>query len=178
MGLSSQIFQSSTRLEARRLARRITVEGYALVPPRQFIRISGRLKGKKGRNSTSRGCKIEVGRVQTRSLECCWATFGVAGHSLRHPGGVLELSCGGLKVPGGRLAASWGPGGRLWGVLGSPWRHLKPSWGVLTLLVEAKSSIPSYMFLILKGFCFKQFLDNRWNIFAKFKEPSHFQGFK
>ena len=39
-----------------------------------------------------------------------------------------------------------GPGGRFWSVLGTSWKHPRPSWGVLTLLMKAKRSFPSCVY--------------------------------
>ena len=99
-----------------------------------------------GPKSRSGGSKIEVQRVQNRGfggllggLRSSWAQLGPSagcrGPSWRRLGAVLEA----LWVRLGR------PGGRLWGVLGSSWRHLRLSEGVLALRMEAERSIPSCM---------------------------------
>ena len=72
-------------------------------------------------------------------LRSSWAQLGPSGGcrgpSWRRLGAVLEA----LWVRLGR------PGGRLWGVLGSSWRHPRLSEGVLALRMEAERSIPSCM---------------------------------
>ena len=123
------------------------VEGCAFVPAYQFIRInivriSGRLRENKGRASTSRGCYIEVWKVHKRALESFWTALGVAGHSVYYPEGIGDhlgsVSGSSWGSPGGVLGgqeaamgASWGAkrhcSERLWGVLGTSWRHLRQS---------------------------------------------------
>ena len=110
-------------------------------------------QGLEDRKSTYRGFKIEVWRVQNRGpegpksrlgrflggLRSSWAQLGPSGGcrgpSWRRLGAVLEA----LWVRLGR------PGGRLWGVLGSSWRHPRLSEGVFALRMEAERNIPSCM---------------------------------
>ena len=55
-----------------------------------------------------------------------------------------EAQGGSGEAPGKRLGGDLGePGGHVPGVLGTSWRHLRPSQGVLALLMEARGGIPS-----------------------------------
>ena len=98
-----------------------------------------RIEGPKSRSGAS---KIEVRRVQNRGLEGFLAALGAAGRSWDHPQGVVVRLGGVLEALWVRLGR---PGGRLWGVLGSSWRHPRLSEGVLALRMEAERSIPSCM---------------------------------
>ena len=72
-------------------------------------------------------------------LRSSWAQLGPSGGcrgpSWRRLGAVLEA----LWVRLGR------PGGRLWGVLGSSWRHPRLSEGVLALRMDSERNIPTCM---------------------------------
>ena len=98
-----------------------------------------RIEGPKSRSGAS---KIEVRRVQNRGLEGFLAALGAAGRNWDHPEGVAVRLGGVLEALWVRLGR---PGGRLWGVLGSSWRHPRLSEGVLALRMEAERSIPSCM---------------------------------
>ena len=88
------------------------------------------MQGLEDRKSTYRRSKIEVGRMQNRSLECFLAALGAGGRSWDHPEGVV------VRL-GGVLEPSWGRFGcvsdGLEAVFGSAWRHPRLSEGVLGL---------------------------------------------
>ena len=105
--------------------------------------------------SRSGGCQIEGLRVPNRGLEGFWAAFRAAGHSLNHPEGN-----------GYRLGGVLGPsvlGARE--VLGTSWKHLRPSYNVLMFLMEAKWGIPScmpFVCSISNWLCFPNSSTNHW----------------
>ena len=90
------------------------------------------------------GSKLDVQRVQNRGLDGFLAALRTARRSWDHPEGVLVRLGGGLE-PWRFGCVLEEPGGRLWGVLGSSWRHLRLFQGVSALRMEAERSIPSCM---------------------------------
>ena len=80
------------------------------------------------------------GRLRGGSREA----VGRAGRPDEGPEVSKEAQGGSREAPGKRLGGDLGePGGHVPGVLGTSWRHLRPSQGVLAPLMEARGGIAS-----------------------------------
>ena len=117
-----------------------------------------------GPKSKSGGSKFEVQRVQNRGLDGFLAALRTARRSWDHPEGVVVRLGGGLEPWQGRFGCVLEePGGRLWVVLGSSWKHMRLSEGVVALRMEAERSIPC-CWSILNEFCFQKSMKNHWTL--------------
>ena len=80
------------------------------------------------------------GRLRGGSREA----LGRSGRPDEGPEVSKEAQGGSGEAPGKRLGGDLGePGGHVPGVLGTSWRHLRPSQGFLALLMEARGGIAS-----------------------------------